>query len=130
MSLGERVASTQLSIVAELLRRAKAMLVEADGAPVVRRFVLTGGLSQSTFFQQAFAAGVGALAPNAEVLVGAQNDELSYQTAAYGALINALLPARGGDLAAVCQELCPLKPCATHPKLHAKLGELMTTWLK
>lgn len=121
MSLGEKVASTQLSIVAELLVRAKAMLAEADGAPAVTRFVLTGGLSQSPFFQQAFAAGVAAIAPGAEVLVGAQSDELSYQTAAYGALINALLPAKNGDLAAVCRELCPLKPCRTD----AERGEVL-----
>jgi sugar (pentulose or hexulose) kinase len=125
MSLGEMAASTQMSIVAELLVRAKAMLAEADGAPPVKRFVLTGGLSQSPFFQQAFAAGVAAIAPGAEVLVGAQNDELSYQTAAYGALINALLPARGGDLAAVCRELCPLKPCTTRASRGDQLRVLL-----
>lgn len=129
MSLGEKVASTQLSIVAELLVRARAMLAEADGAPAVKRFVLTGGLSQSPFFQSAFAAGVAVIAPDAEVLVGAQSDELSYQTAAYGALINALLPARNGDLAAVCRELCPLKPCARNVAQHDTLRSMLARWL-
>jgi sugar (pentulose or hexulose) kinase len=129
MSLGEKTASTQMSIIAELLVRAKAMLAEADGAPPVQRFVLTGGLSQSPFFQQAFAAGVAAIAPGAEVLVGAQNDELSYQTAAYGALINALLPARGGDLATVCRELCPLRPCATQASRSDQLRALLADWI-
>jgi sugar (pentulose or hexulose) kinase len=129
MSLGEKTASTQMSIVAELLVRAKAMLAEAAGAPPVKRFVLTGGLSQSPFFQQAFAAGVAAIAPGAEVLVGAQNDDLSYQTAAYGALINALLPARGGDLAAVCRELCPLKPCQTDTARGEELRKLMASFV-
>ena len=129
MSLGEKVASTQMSIVTELLALAHAMLAEADGAPAVTRFVLTGGLSQSPFFQQAFAAGVAAIAPGADVLVGAQSDELSYQTAAYGALINALLPARGGDLAAVCRELCPLKPCAEDTTRQETLRSILARWL-
>ncbi|MEX2188007.1 MAG: FGGY family carbohydrate kinase [Pirellulales bacterium] len=129
MTLGEKVASTQLSIVAELLALAKAMLGEADGAPPVKRFVLTGGMSQSPLIQQAFTAGVGVLAPSAKVLVGAQSDELSYQTGAYGALINASLPERGGDLASVCRELCPLKPCAKDAEHHAALQSLLTSWL-
>jgi hypothetical protein len=110
-SLGAKTAATQLAIMAELLKLAKAMLAEVEGGRPITRFVLTGGLSQSPFFQQAFHVGVQQLAPGAQTLVGAQTDELSYQTAAYGALINAMLPARGGDLAAICRELCPLTPC-------------------
>jgi sugar (pentulose or hexulose) kinase len=110
-SLGEKTAATQLAIMTELLRLAKSMLTEVESGRPITRFVLTGGLSQSPFFQQAFHVGAQHLVPGAETLVGAQTDELSYQTAAYGALINALLPSRGGDLAAICQELCPLKPC-------------------
>jgi sugar (pentulose or hexulose) kinase len=110
-SLSEKTAATQLAIMAELLKLTKAMLAEVEGGRPITRFVLTGGLSQSSLFQQAFHVGVQQLAPGAETLVGAQTDELSYQTAAYGALINAMLPSRGGDLAAICRELCPLKPC-------------------
>jgi hypothetical protein len=46
------------------------------------------------------------------VLVSARNDKLSNQTAAYGAVINAMLPGRGHNLKAIVDELCPLKPCA------------------
>jgi sugar (pentulose or hexulose) kinase len=115
-SLGEKTAATQLAIMTELLKLAKSMLAEVEGGRPITRFVLTGGLSQSSFFQQVFHAGVQRLAPGAETLVSAQTDELSYQTAAYGALINAMLPARGGDLTAICQELCPLKPCDRLPE--------------
>lgn len=136
MSLGEKAASTQLSIVAELLRLARAMIAEAADAPSVARHVLTGGLSQSLFFQQAFEAGVDVVGGEAvgdyvEALVSAQADELSYQTAAYGALINAMLPSRNGNLAAICQELCPLKPAvAATPDRRTQLQNLLNTWLQ
>ena len=71
--------------MAELLRLVNTMLAEAPAAPPVNRYLLTGGLSQSPFFQQAFEAGVANLAPAAGVLLSDQADELSYQTAAYGA---------------------------------------------
>jgi sugar (pentulose or hexulose) kinase len=130
MTLGERTASTQFSIVAELLRHAQAMLAEADGAPPVRRFVLTGGLSESPMMQEVFHAGVQVLVPGAEVLVAAQGDELSHQTAAYGALINALLPQRGGDLAAICRELCPLTACGrADARRHEQFGQLIRSAL-
>jgi sugar (pentulose or hexulose) kinase len=136
MSLGERAASTQLSIVAELLRLVRGMLAEAPGAPPVARYVLTGGLSQSSFFQQAFEAGVDTLAQggkptDVDALVSAQADELSYQTAAYGALINALLPSRQGDLAAICHELCPLKPAAAAADARrGQLQKLLVDWTR
>ncbi len=64
LSLGEQVASTQWSIMVELLLRVRAMqaeVVSAETPPV--NYVLTGGLSQSEFFQQVFQAGVQLLAP-------------------------------------------------------------------
>ncbi len=89
----EKAASTQLSIMIELLLRVKAMLAEVIDAEVLpNRFVLTGGLSQSEFFQQAFHAGVKLLVPSAKVLISARKGPLRYQTAAYGALLNAMRP--------------------------------------
>jgi len=91
LSLGQRVASTQLSIMLELLLLVRCMLAEVDGAgAMVRRFVLTGGLSQSPFFQQVFYAGLRVLQPRSKVLISARQGPLRYQTAAYGALLNAM----------------------------------------
>ena len=130
LSLAQQAASTQLSIMAELLKHVRAMLDEVVDGPPVTRFVLTGGLSQSPLFQQAYRAGIQTIAPNAEVLIGALSDELSHQTAAYGALINALLPERNGNLAAVCNELCPLKPCPTADAgKAAQLTAILRDWI-
>lgn len=107
LSLGEQVASTQWSIMVELLLRVRAMRAEVvSGAAPPVNFVLTGGLSQSEFFQQVFQAGVQLLAPGAKVLVSARKGPLRYQTAAYGALLNAMRPE---DPHAATQ-LCPTRP--------------------
>jgi len=103
LSLGEQAASTQMSIMVELLLRVKAMqseLIEAPSPPV--NFVLTGGLSQSEFFQWVFHAGVKLLAPSAKVLISARKGPLRYQTAAYGALINAMRPEDSQAAARLC----------------------------
>lgn len=115
LSLGEQVASTQISITLELLLLVRAMLAEAPSAPAVKRFVLTGGLSQAPLMQQAFHAGIQILSPGGQALVSALDDKLSFQTAAYGALLNALLPQRQGDLVGIVRDLCPLKPCPAPP---------------
>ncbi len=129
LSLGAQVASTQLSIVAELLKHVRAMCDEVVGAAPIRRFVLTGGLSQSAFFQRALRVGIDALSPNADVLIAAQSDKLSRQTATFGALINAGLPERG-DLASICKELCPLKPCpSAEPDKAAQIATILQDWM-
>ncbi|NIP87059.1 MAG: hypothetical protein GTO03_16450, partial [Planctomycetales bacterium] len=90
---GEQAASTQFSIMLELLLLVRAMQAEVGGpADQMARFVLTGGLSQSRFFQQVFHAGVQLLAPQAKVLISARKGPMRYQTAAYGALLNAMRP--------------------------------------
>jgi sugar (pentulose or hexulose) kinase len=98
--LGVKVADTQLSIALELLLRAKRMLAEVRGAgvPRVESYVLTGGLSQSAFFQHVFYTGVKLLDPAAAVKVSGRTGPLRYKTSAYGALINAELPQAGGSL--------------------------------
>jgi sugar (pentulose or hexulose) kinase len=93
LTVGQQAASTQLSIMLELLLRVRAMLAEVPGAKKpVSTFVLTGGLSQSPFFQQVFHAGVQLLNPKAKVLTSARQGPLRYQTAAYGALLNSMRP--------------------------------------
>lgn len=99
-TLGAKVADTQLSIALELLLRVKRMLAEvrAAGASNVDTYVLTGGLSQSLFFQCLFYAGIKLLAPEANVQVSGRTGPLRYKTSAYGALINAELPRVDGKL--------------------------------
>jgi sugar (pentulose or hexulose) kinase len=106
ITLGERVASTQVSIMLELLLLVRVMLSETPSTEQpVNRFVLTGGLSQSPFFQQVFHAGVQALVPKAKVVISARKGPLRYQTAAYGALLNAMRPTQPHAAA----KLCPTK---------------------
>jgi hypothetical protein len=99
-TLGAKVADTQLSIALELLLRVQRMLAEvrAAGVSSVDTYVLTGGLSQSPFFQGVFYAGVRLLDPHARVKVSGRTGPLRYKTSAYGALINAELPRVGGKL--------------------------------
>jgi sugar (pentulose or hexulose) kinase len=109
LTVGQQAASTQLSIMLELLVRVRAMLVEVPGVRQhASRFVLTGGLSQSPFFQQVFQAGIQLLNPQAQVLISARQGPLRYQTAAYGALLNAMRPA---DPRAATR-LCPTRSAA------------------
>ena len=111
LSVGERAASVQASIMLELLQLASKMLGEAPEAGSVKRFVLTGGLSQSRFFQQAFSCGVERLVPGARAEISARKGPLRFQTAAYGGLINAM---RGKDLAKAAL-LCPTRSAASPP---------------
>jgi sugar (pentulose or hexulose) kinase len=115
-TLGEKVAATQFSIVLELLLRVKRMLEEVRGAgvPETETFILTGGLSQSLFFQQLFHAGIGCLAPGKAVKVSGRTGPLRYKTSAYGALINAGLPQYHGRLADLhaSGDRFPLVDCA------------------
>ncbi len=106
LTVGQQAASTQLSIMLELLLLVRSMLAEVEDSkkPVVR-FVLTGGLSQSPFFQQVFCAGTELLVPSAKVLTSARKGPLRYQTAAYGALLNAMRPS---DPQAA-RKLCPTR---------------------
>ena len=117
--LGVKVADTQLSIVLELLLRVKRMLAEvrAAGVSSVDTFVLTGGLSQSLFFQCLFYTGVKLLAPEASVKVSGRTGPLRYKTSASGALINAELPRVGGKLAELhaAGNRFPLVDCV-HPQ--------------
>ena len=112
LSVGQQAASTQLSIMLELLLLARSMMSEvAAGAKPVSNFVLTGGLSQSEFFQQVFTAGAHLLNPRAKVLISARKGPLRHQTAAYGALLNAMRPLNTG----AARTLCPTRNAARPP---------------
>ncbi len=127
LDVGEQAASTQLSIMCELLMLVRSMLseVRAANSCEVERFVLTGGLSQSPFFQQVFHAGVKLLAPQAKVLISARKGPMRYQTAAYGALLNAIRP-KDPHAAA---KLCPTKPAARpHAAMRSQLAYLLRTF--
>lgn len=114
----EQAASTQLSIMLELLLRTRAMLAEVKGAEtVVSRYVLTGGLSQSRFFQEVFTAGVQLLSPKAKVLINARKGPLRYQTAAYGALLNAMRPADKEAAIKLCPTRTAARPSAARKKI-------------
>ena len=110
-NVGERAASVQASIMLELLLLVRTMLAEAPEAGPVKRFVLTGGLSQSRFFQQAFSCGVELLVPGAGAEISDRKGPLRFQTAAYGGLLNAM---RSKE-AARASTLCPTRPAATVP---------------
>jgi sugar (pentulose or hexulose) kinase len=108
LKMGEQAASVQTSIMLELLLLTKKMLAEAPEAGPVERFVLTGGLSQSRFFQQVFSAGIEFLAPGARTEISARKGPLRFQTAAYGGLLNAM---RSKDAGATAR-LCPTRSAA------------------
>jgi len=121
MTLGEQVASTQFSIMLELLLLVKSMLSEVVGPSPVTTFVLTGGLGQSPYFQQVFQAGLRLLAPAARVTLSARTGPMRFQTATYGALLNAELPQRAYNLATLVRERCPLAelpPLDLRAKVH------------
>jgi sugar (pentulose or hexulose) kinase len=124
LSAGEKAGSTQLSIMVELLRLVRDMLAETEDFPAeVSHFVLTGGLSQSVFFQQAFFSGVKLLAPQAKVLISARQGPLRYQTAAYGALLNAMRPEDPHAAAKLCPTRSAARPDATTRRY-------LTYWLR
>lgn len=119
-----QVASVQYSIAAELLLHVRELLRELPTArESLERYVLTGGLSQSPFFQQVFSAGISVLDPGKSVHVSGRTGPLRYKTSASGALCNARMPEWDHDLRNMPQELFPLAPCRSdgHPALVEKL---------
>ena len=113
LSLARKVASVQLSIAQELLAHVGLMLDEVPNArQQITRYVLTGGLSQSPFFQQVFREGIDRLDPHKQVKVSGRSGPLRYKTSAYGALLNARMPEWGHNLDNVPAELFPLSDCA------------------
>lgn len=118
LTVGQQAASTQFSIMLELLLLVRAMLQEVPGKQdTVQRFVLTGGLSQSPFFQKLFYTGIQLLAPRARVQISARQGPLRYQTAAYGALLNSMRPANPRAATKLCKTRSITRPDPTAKKL-------------
>lgn len=94
LPLGRKVADTQFTIALELLLRVARMRAETEAAGVRMpdTYMLTGGLSQSAFFQQVFRAGIHIIDPAARATVSGRTGPLRFKTSAYGALVNAELP--------------------------------------
>lgn len=110
---GLRIASTQYAIAVALLRHVRTATHEViDADAPVHRFLLTGGLIRSPFFQAVLRAGIEGLCPGATVEVSSRTDRLAFQSATYGALINAAVAGGEGTLADVIAAWCPRRPCA------------------
>ncbi len=108
--LAEKVASTQASIAIELLLLVKKMLQEVESESKIRKFVLTGGISRSLFFQQLFRTGLPLLTEEPQLFVSKCEGALSHQSATLGAMINAMVGANTyPDLPSAIADLCPLK---------------------
>ena len=97
----------------ELLLLVRAMQNEVIGqSGEMTQYVLTGGLSQSRFFQQVFHAGAKLLSPKAKVMISARKGPMRFQTAAYGALLNAMRPEDPHAGAKLCATKSAARPDA------------------
>jgi sugar (pentulose or hexulose) kinase len=113
LSQAEQVASVQYSIATELLLHVKRVLAELPTARAnLAAYVLTGGLSQSLFFQRVFAAGIELLDPGKRVNLSGRSGPLRYKTSASGALLNARLPEWEHDPANIPSSVFPVAECA------------------
>ena len=111
-SLACKTASVQFSIGLELLIHVGKMLAEVpDSRQQISRYVLTGGLSQSTLFQQVFHAGIELLDGGKEIMVSGRIGPLRYKTSAYGALLNARMPEFEHEPANIPSGLFPVAEC-------------------
>ena len=127
LSWSEQVASTQYSIALELLLLVQKMLVEVDNDDqYIEQFVLTGGLCQSSFLRCTLYVGLKKLVPNASVRISDRTDRLAFQSATYGALINAKLLGDYANLARTIEQLCPQRDCeCPTDEQSASLGNLI-----
>jgi len=121
---GVQIASTQYAIAVELLQLIHTMAHEVKNAAApVRCFLLTGGLSRSPFFQGVLRTGIERMQPDAIVEVSARTDRLAFQSATYGALINAHVAGRYAALPDVIRAWCPRRNCSQpDPSVHHALS--------
>lgn len=113
----EKIASTQASIAFELALRVKLMLAEilSSNALPIQRIILTGGLSQSEFFQGAFQTALSQLGIKLPVLVIDPKSPAAFKPDARGAMMLAMLGAKVfpyPHLRNAIKALCPLRACA------------------
>jgi len=128
LPLAEKVASTQASIAVELLLLVKKMLQEVDGGLKICRFVLTGGMSQSPFFQQLFRTGLPLLIKKPELFVSEHEGPLSHQSATLGAMINAMVGVKAyPGLSSAIDDLCPLESLPVYQRPAKALCDFIQT---
>ena len=129
LNQAEQVASVQFSIAMELLIRVQAMLAEVqDTEAKVNRFVLTGGLCQSPWIRWVLHTGLQQLVPSVNVRVSARQDKLAFQSATYGALVNAMVQGAYFNLPATIDNLCPQRACdEPSGEMATALAELIST---
>ncbi|MBD3184696.1 hypothetical protein GF312_20615 [Candidatus Poribacteria bacterium] len=110
LTLGEKTASVQSSIAADLASLVQMMLAEVKGEQTpIERLVLTGGLSQSEHFRNSFRKSVSQKRDFKIYMIDRQGP-MAYQAAALGATINAMVGVGiYTDLKDAARELCPLK---------------------
>ncbi|NQU82561.1 MAG: hypothetical protein HQ539_01300, partial [Parcubacteria group bacterium] len=107
LSMAQQAASIQLSIVHDITLLIHAMRAEVTDCDVsIKNMVFTGGLAQSKLIERLFANEFGS---HFHLYLSDRSGPLAYQTATFGALINAMV----GDyenLGQAIESLCPLKP--------------------
>ncbi len=111
LPLGAKVVSTQASIAVHMLRLTKDLLGEVldSGGTPIKSFVITGGLSRSSYIQGVLLTGLRTLVPNCGVQVSSRSGPLANKAAVLGALFTAMVGTPGyPDLAAVVNQLCGL----------------------
>jgi len=118
LTIAQKTASTQASIAFELALRVKLMLAEIlpnRNTPTIQRVILTGGLSQSGFFQRAFQTALGQLGIKLPVLVIDPQSPAAFKPDARGAMMLSMLGAEVFPfpcLENAVKALCPLRDCA------------------
>jgi len=127
LAVGQQIASMQMSVAAGLLSYAQDILLYlGDAKP--SDCVLTGGLSQSPFFQAAITAGMETLAPDCQVFVSSRTGPSRFQAAARGALMAAMLPDQGDDLAASATAMEQIERCPQGAQ-HDAMKDRLASWL-
>jgi sugar (pentulose or hexulose) kinase len=117
LSLEEQVASTQYSIAFALAKLVETILAEVidKREPKIERIILTGGISQSIFFQQAFREIIqNQLRAELPILISDRQGPMAAQAATAGAMTNAMIGAEiYPNLERAVNDLCLLTKCAT-----------------
>jgi sugar (pentulose or hexulose) kinase len=106
--LVQKAICVQASIALELLLLVKKMLLEVTESDIeIKKVVVTGGLSRSSFFQMVLKTGLEIL-QDLKLYVGDHQGPLAYKAAALGALINAKFGVEGGNISEVIKKNCPV----------------------
>ncbi|MDD4902187.1 MAG: FGGY family carbohydrate kinase [Patescibacteria group bacterium] len=128
--LASHAASVQASIALELLLLVKKMLVEVvDPEATINKVVLTGGLSQSSFFREVIAIGLEILQPGLRLFLSDHKGPLAYKAAALGAMINAIIGDSDGNAPDIIGELCPTSEVQRRGYIPEDIGVFLSKYL-